>query len=163
MRILRTDFFPLMHQQRPTCKPSNASQRHIAPGVIWFWGLLLVVFAALLLSVASSAAILLLRVATSTSAVFGLRVLEGALAGFAVNVHPAVVAVVPFGDPRGWDLRWAVVVIGLRRVALLAIGLLLLWRVVLALTLVGVGELADEVVEERHFRWIVEGEFHLDR
>ena len=117
--------------------------------MIWFWGLLLVIFAALLLPVASSAAILLLRVATSTSAVFGLRVLEGALAGFAVNVHPAVVAVVPFGDPGGWDLRRAVVGV-LGGVALLAVGLLLLLGVVLALTLVRVGELADEVVEERH-------------
>ena len=151
-----------MHQQCSTCKPSNACQRHVAPRMVWLWGLLLIVFATLLLPVASSSAILLLWVVASASAVFGLRVLERALACLAVNVHPAVVAVVPFGDPRGWNLRWAVIV-RLRRVALLAVGLLLLWWVVLALTLVGVGELADEVVEERHVRWIVEGGFHLDR
>ena len=118
--------------------------------MIWFWSLLLVVFTALLLSVASSStAILLLWVAASALAVFRLRVLEGTLAGFAVDIHPAVVAVVPFGDPWGWNLRRAVVG-GLGGVALLAVGLLLLLGVVLALTLVRVGELADEVVEERH-------------
>lgn len=102
---------------------------------------MLVVLAALLLAIAPASAVLLLWVAAS--AISWLRVLEGALAILAVDVDPAIVAVIPFGDPWWWDLRRAVV-----GFCLLAVGLLRWIALTLALIFTGVSELADEVVEE---------------
>jgi hypothetical protein len=96
---------------------------------------MVVLFLRLLLAIASTI-LLLLSVSTSTVAL--LRVLEGTLAGLAVDVDPSVVTVVPFGDPWGRDLGRAVVVVGLRGVGLLAS------------TILAFFELVNELFEERH-------------
>ena len=130
-----------MHQERPTSQPSNPRKRHIAARMVWLLLLLLVVFSPLFLTIAPT--ILLLR-GVPAAAILGLGMLEGALAGLAVDIDPAVVTIVPFCDPGRRDLRGTVV--GLRWVGLLAVGLLR--RIALTFALAGVGELADEVVEE---------------
>lgn len=67
--------------------------------------------------------------------------LMGALACLAVDVYPSILVLVPFSDPRGRGLWWAVV------------GLLLGVVLVLALALgvrIVVSEFVDNVVEEGH-------------
>jgi hypothetical protein len=100
-----------MHQQSTPKYSSGGAESNISTGMRWLRGLLLLLIFSLTLS--TIAPIVIFSVASGavslSPAVRLLRVLEGALASFAVDEEPAIVTCVPFGHPGWLDLRRTIV------------------------------------------------------